>query len=612
MSGSRNRGGPRRPQAAPNLPRVPPTPTWSGSELPAVAALRQGLSFRRPNLPGLSGATGPNRAALTQIAEARRSAAEGARLIGQGAADKAIPLLERAIAIDPGVAAWRHDLGIALLAVGRLEQAGESFAAAVRVDGALPSAHHNQAYVLDALGREEEALLSYEAAARLKPDLIAAQSRLGDLYLARGRRADAEAAFRAVAEATAGTLAAQVAEARGLEAAGEPDAAMACLRQIVEANPDCAEARLALGRLLAQAGQSDAASEHLEQAARIEPSFGAAWYGVATNRKFTPGDASAIAQINGALGRRDLTPSHRQALHFALGKAHDDIGEYETAIRHIDAANRIRAASSRLNRQALLGRVEQLIAATPRGFLDNLPHPGVDDPTPILIVGMPRSGTTLVEQILSSHPQVGAGGEQQFWGMQDKPREEFWAVTETPEAIRKIADDCLAMLRGIDPGAARVTDKMPFNFALLGLVSRVFPRATLVHCRRDPVDTCLSIYSTNFEVTFDFAGDQGDLVFYYRQYQRLMDHWREVLPTDRFVEVEYEALVSDPEPHARRLVAACGLEWDEACLAPHRNTRRIATASLFQARQPIYRTSVQRWRRYEPWLGELLELSRPS
>jgi hypothetical protein len=140
----------------------------------------------------------------------------------------------------------------------------------------------------------------------------------------------------------------------------------------------------------------------------------------------------------------------------------------------------------------------------------------------------------------------------------------------------------------------------------------VFPRATLVHCRRDPVDTCLSIYSTNFEVTFDFAGDQGDLVFYYRQYQRLMDHWREVLPTDRFVEVEYEALVSDPEPHARRLVAACGLEWDEACLAPHRNTRRIATASLFQARQPIYRTSVQRWRRYEPWLGELLELSRPS
>jgi hypothetical protein len=157
-----------------------------------------------------------------------------------------------------------------------------------------------------------------------------------------------------------------------------------------------------------------------------------------------------------------------------------------------------------------------------------------------------------------------------------------------------------------------VTDKMPFNFGLLGVIRQVFPRAAIVHCRRHPIDTCLSIFATDFEATIDFAADRGSLVFFYDQYQRLMAHWRAVLPAERFIEIDYEALVADPEPLTRRLVAACGLAWDDACLAPQRNQRRIATASVWQARQPIYRTSVERWRRYEPWIGELRQLLEPG
>ena len=142
----------------------------------------------------------------------------------------------------------------------------------------------------------------------------------------------------------------------------------------------------------------------------------------------------------------------------------------------------------------------------------------------------------------------------------------------------------------------------------LGVIHRVFPNAILIHCRRHPIDTALSIFTTTFERNFEYASDRSDLVFYVRQYQRLMAHWREVLPGDRFIEVDYEALVADPQPQTRRLVAACGLDWNDACLAPQVNTRRIETASLWQARQPIYRTSVERWRRYKPWLGELREL----
>jgi Sulfotransferase family len=172
-----------------------------------------------------------------------------------------------------------------------------------------------------------------------------------------------------------------------------------------------------------------------------------------------------------------------------------------------------------------------------------------------------------------------------------------------------VARHYLATLRAIAPEATRVTDKSLGNFMLLGVLRCILPDATLIHCRRHPVDTALSIFTTNFDANFDFISDRSDLVFYFRQYQRLMAHWRAVLPPDRFIEIDYEALVADPEPQSRRLVAACGLDWDDACLAPHLNTRKITTASIWQARQPIYRSSVERWRRYEPWLGELRELA---
>jgi hypothetical protein len=222
---------------------------------------------------------------------------------------------------------------------------------------------------------------------------------------------------------------------------------------------------------------------------------------------------------------------------------------------------------------------------------------------------LPRSGSTLTEQILSSHPDVAAGGELEFWASRDAPRQDTFGITATPEATRRLAEDYLTTLRAFGKDAKRVSDKALNNFLLLGIIHRVFPNATLIHCRRHPIDNAFSLFTTNFGTNFDFVATRSDIVFYFRQYQRLMAHWRNVLPADRLIEVDYEALVADPEPQARRLIAACGLEWNDACLAPHRNTRTINTASLWQARQPIYRTSVERWRRYAPWLGELLDLA---
>jgi hypothetical protein len=240
-----------------------------------------------------------------------------------------------------------------------------------------------------------------------------------------------------------------------------------------------------------------------------------------------------------------------------------------------------------------------------------------------LIVGMPRSGTTLVEQIVSMHPEVGAGGELNFWN----ERGAAWhrsaeAGNETPfvvsenlateflvsEFLDKAAADYLGVLRAIAPKAARVTDKMPFNFLWAGMIHRAFPRATIIHCRRAAIDTALSIHQTHFHPVLAFPTGGAELVAYFRDYQRLTDHWRRVLPADRFIEVDYEDLTRAPEPVIRRIIAACGLAWNDACLRPESNPRAVKTPSKWQTRQPIYRTSVERWRRYEPWLGPLRAL----
>jgi hypothetical protein len=235
---------------------------------------------------------------------------------------------------------------------------------------------------------------------------------------------------------------------------------------------------------------------------------------------------------------------------------------------------------------------------------------GTSAARPVFIVGMPRSGTTLVEQVLASHPGVHGGGEmrhldivlmEHFGGPADPAR----IAALDRATLDRLAHDYWARASlGVPPGL-RITDKMPSNFRHAGLIHRLFPDAVIVHCRRDPRDTCLSIYATHFAAGQDFAYDLRELGAYYRGYRDLMAHWRKVLPATTLVEVDYEAMVGDLEGQARRLVAACGLAWDPACLDFHRTARSVRTASVNQVRRPLYGTSVERWRPYASHLGPL-------
>jgi tetratricopeptide (TPR) repeat protein len=493
---------------------------------------------------------------------------------------------------------------------GRWAEAIPPFHEIAQLDPNNPQAHHDLGMTLLFCGRPAEAAASLERAVELKPNFASALGHLAAALLQVGREDEALLAYRRLSQSADDPILSRFYLAQTLKMEGKLEEAEAEVRGLLGQAPQMARGRALLGELLSNRGMFEEAARCLTEAAEVFPP---AFLELTVVKRMTETDRPLVNSMRALAERPSLDASHRINVQFGLGKAYHDLGDYAEAMRHYEAANRLRATTVRFDRAALAAQYHNLIENFTADALERARQslarpacPGND--LPVFIVGMPRSGTTLTEQILSSHPGVAAGGELNFWG--DRLRGWVAPTIGAVEAgaLAKAAEDYCAELRRIGPEALRVTDKTPRNFELLWLLRLAFPDARVIHCRRSPVDTCLSIFFLNFSARQCYACDRGDLVFFYRQYERLMDHWRRALPADRFIEVEYETLIADREAETRRLIAFCGLNWDDACLAPERNSRVVKTPSLWQVRQPVYKTSVERWRRYEPWLGELREL----
>lgn len=304
-------------------------------------------------------------------------------------------------------------------------------------------------------------------------------------------------------------------------------------------------------------------------------------------------------------------------VHFALGKAFDDRSDYQEAFRHYAIANTLR--NDELNyvkEQTELEFTKLINFFTPDLF--NNKDIGITTDTPILIVGMPRSGTTLTEQILSSHPSVMPAEKVDFWPTTSRHLPlRLHTSTQYPECLNQLTHgnayeiatmymSTLHKIAGSNIEPRYITDKMPHNFLNIGLIALLFPNVKFVHTKRDPIDTCLSIYFQNFTNYHSYAFDLNNLGFYYKQYERIMNHWHQVLP-GRIIDINYSDIVSDPEYWTRKLISHFDLEWSDSCLAPHKLERTVKTASLWQVRQPIYKTSIQRWKNYELYIQPLIE-----
>jgi hypothetical protein len=291
----------------------------------------------------------------------------------------------------------------------------------------------------------------------------------------------------------------------------------------------------------------------------------------------------------------------------ARGKALDDMGRYEEAMKSWDAASELRAQAFAPDIGKFERQVDDIIALFSRERVARYSSEN-RDPTPVLIVGMPRSGTTLVEQILSSHQQVVGAGELGFWRNRLNGALENGPDGLNVPFLASAAAEFVEGLRMVSATAARVADKDPFDFLALGLIHMALPGASIIHCRRDPLDTAISIHHTHFSRSTGIPTGGDDLVRYFRAHNRLMAHWRSVLPEGRILELEYEHLTAYAGSEIRRVVDHVGLPWDPACLAPHATVRMVHTPSGWQVRQSINTASVGRWRRYERWLGPLAAL----
>jgi hypothetical protein len=310
-----------------------------------------------------------------------------------------------------------------------------------------------------------------------------------------------------------------------------------------------------------------------------------------------------------AIGIDRVPKSKRPYVHFALAKALDDIGDHARAFEQMVAGNALRRQEIDYD-EARTQEVFALIADVfEAGIFDRFRGAGDPSSVPIFVLGMPRSGGTLIEQILASHPDVHGAGELNTLDLiaNSGPIPYPTCISKLDaDGLRRLGEAYLANLPEIASGKTRVTDKSPLNFLHVGLIRLILPNARIIHTLRDPVDTCVSCFSKFFHTGMNFSYDLAELGRYYRRYRKLMVHWRSVLPPNVMLEISYEDVVGNLEEHARRLLNFCGLPWDDRCLAFHKTLRPVATASAVQVRQPLFRSSLNRWHQYKDYLQPLL------
>jgi tetratricopeptide (TPR) repeat protein len=496
----------------------------------------------------------------------------GVALWSQG--KDALQSMQRSVELLPVDAEAHGNLGNVLRAHGQLEGAMRSHRRALELNPHYAESHNNLGSVLQDLGFLDEAAASFRRATQLKPDFALAHGNLGNV----------------------------------LSLLNRPEECEASCRRALELNPHLTAAIVQLAEAQAGRGQFAAAEELARRAIALEPDMPEAWAALARWRKMGAADGDWLAEAQ-RIVELPWAPRREVHLRYALGKYFDDVRDYAQAFGHYRRANELAKVGRPRHDQGQFSQgMDRIIQTFDMAWLREASAAANPSQRPVFIVGMPRSGTTLTEQILAAHAAVFGAGELPFWNSAAVRYALARGGGGDSSTLRGLCGEYLQLLETVSADALRVVDKMPANFLYLGLIHAVLPKAKIIHLRRHPVDTCLSIYFQNFDAKHGYANDLDDLAHYYREYIRVMDHWRQMLPANAMLEVPYEGLVDDAEGWTRRMVEFIGLPWDANCLEFHRNARTVETSSKWQARQKIHRTSVERWRNYEEFLEPLRSL----
>ena len=530
----------------------------------------------------------------------------GVRLHEAGRHAEAEAVLLLATSLQPHYAIAVNNLGTAQAALGRHDDAVTSYRRAISIAGVYPEASNNLGCSLHALGQDAEAVIAFQEALRANPNYEAAAVSLIRVLKASGRKNDllaqcrATAAFQHLNPSTCMFLAEHFRRALFL------DDARTLYQRIITLDPDFADAYAGLAFVCQELGDIARARTLLQRAISLNPNTPGYYRGLALNAPLTADDPYFLQLMRLLDDLPEMANSAKVQLHFALGKALTDIGRKKEGFEYLLSGNALKRRDVGYDEASELKKFEYFAAVFNAARMSTTPPARSDSELPVFIVGMPRSGSTLIEQILSSHPQVVAGGEMRELedavnavtsanGVPIMQAARWWNEDDLQKIVTRYLDHVSLLARKslTKPKAVRVTDKRLPNILYIGLIRLLFPRARIIHACRNPIDTCLSCFSLMLEGA-GFTYDLGELGRRYRAYGDLMAHWRVVVPAEFILDVHYEDVIADVEAQARRIVAHCGLDWDPACLRFYENNRPVQTASVVQVRQPIYATSVGR------------------
>ncbi|WP_171133216.1 MULTISPECIES: tetratricopeptide repeat-containing sulfotransferase family protein [unclassified Ruegeria] len=476
-------------------------------------------------------------------------------------------------------AEFQRNLGRICVMENDLDRAEQAFRHALVLDDRKPETYVGLSQVLFEKNHPKLALIEAEQALRLEPDYAAACHQ-------------------------AGLVKAHL---------GDVEAATALYNKAIAQKPKLMASRLALGHLAVEQGDFDTARDYFETAAQSPDDALSAHIALVRLGKITE-DSPSFQALQAALPDVDkMVRPKAAAFHYALGECYDKLGHYDDAFAQFQQGARIKRGLVSYDADATDRMFDDLISTFDADRIAQLRQNAIASAKPIFVVGMPRSGTTLTESILDSHPDVFGAGElndlQALFGSVGAGQANVAAAIRTMSAdqLTRRAEDFVDVLTAVGGDAPRVVDKMPANFQMIGLIHALIPNAKIIHISRDPLDICLSCYTRLFERSQQHSYDLVELGRYYNNYARIMSHWQDVLPSDAFYSIRYEELVDDIETVTRGMLEYCGLDWADDCLSFHSGKRRVRTASVQQVRQPLYRSSKEKWRRYETHLQPLID-----
>lgn len=490
----------------------------------------------------------------------------------------------------------------------RLKEAEACYQSILRQHPDHPEANNLMGLLFAQVNQAELAIDFFKRAVAGEPKNPAYRNNLGRAYLLANRLDLALTELQWVVRRQPGSYMSLYNLGRVYRKLNLADRGLPHLEKAVRLHPDRIEAKIALAESLTDLGRMEEAAKLYRETLAQMPDFPQALAGLASTRKFETGD-SEIDEIENLLAGGKLNEAQLKLLHHSAGKICNDIKDYDRAFEHFEKAKAIAAKGFSLT--AYRTRIDNLIHTfTPFFFAERRTAFGISSEVPVFIVGMPRSGTSLVEQIAASHPKVYGAGELEHFRQLTLSLKIGWSDSAMPQmtaaSSQELAREYLRKVTKVGHDALRITDKMPHNFEHLGLIAVLFSKARVIHCIRDPLDNCVSCFTNSFSGNHGYNTDLRQLGLYYREYKRLMDHWRRVLPLP-MLEVDYQEMIADQETQSRRLIDFLGLDWDPACLNFHETRRTVQTASRWQVRQPIYKTSVGRWKDFEKHLGPLKE-----